>query len=957
MRGLLVLCFFISGAAGLLFEVIWVRHLTLSLGHTTLAISVVLSAFMTGLAIGGYVGGEKADALTTRKLIQWYIACEMGIGLLGLFSHVLINSTTHAVPLIDLKFSSSLFKHTIWFFLSFLPLLAPTVLMGATLPLMSRWLFLESQSDSGGRSLGLAYGANTLGAVAGTMAAGFFLIPLLGLTKCYVAAALLNFSAAGLAYLALIQTPSTPLRPTKNISLEFPRKKEALLLLFLTGTAAMICQVAWTRLFSLVIGSSTYAFSMILLVFLIGLAVGSLLFRSIHRLFEPEWSNLWVLFLFLGLGVLAYLPMFNKLPYYFSELFQYTRGPNSLFLVQFLLCLIVMFLPTLIMGLVLPWTFEALSINQAAFGRMLGVAYLANTTGAIVGSALTGLILVPFWGAEKSIVVAAWLYAAALLIVVVFDKQTLAARRTKIGVSAFLIFVLATGLKPPLDPAVMSSGAFIYAPDYSRKDSYQDFLSDVRANRILFHEDGVSSTITVLETNWGIRFLRVNGKTDASSTSDMTTQLLQGYLARLLHSGTPKNALVIGLGSGVTVGALASDAQIEKIDCVEIEPAMKKILPYFKNVNRDIAEDPRFHFIPTDGRHYLEATSQSYDVISSEPSNPWIAGVSNLFTREAFQTIKNKLADDGVFCQWFHSYSMGLDDFTMVLNTFADVFPHVILFTSGEKDYFLLGSKKPWNIEYAHLENLFDSNPVMVGDLTLIGLNHPFTLLASTFLLDDADFRTFAENSPIHRDDKPTLEFSAPRFLHRGEDRLILESIMAAKKEFLPKGFKGLVTDNKGWALLYNMAGESFMRLRHTEQANLAFSKAMSKNPMDPRSWVNLGRIQLTKNEFIKAEQSFRKALAMNPHYALGHFHLGMLYLDQGLEEEGLRSLERGLKASPGDPMGALQVAQLYSKRGRKEEARKVVENALQYPIKNVDIYNGLIQFLSSLKEKPAQKI
>ncbi len=943
--------FFASGVASLLYETLWVKTLTIVFGHTALAVAGVLCAYMAGLCIGSLIGGRFADKLSPRSLLILFIALEIGTAVTGLLSHSLLLATQRFIVQAGALHGPLWAQTSLWFAVSFFFLAIPATLMGATLPLLVQWANRDY-------ALSILYGANLAGAVCGTVLAGFWCVPALGITGTFVAAALCNVFAAGIASFASLVAPGNAPPPGRqpqeasSPASSFPAPA-LYAMIVIAGAAAMVCEVAWARAFALILGSSTYSFSLMLLIFLAGLALGSIGFGLFRLVFTPTIEGFSCALALLAVLLLAYLPVTNILPFLFVKLFPLAlEGKLFLHLVQLLLCASIILAPASLMGMLFPW---AAALARPAGrpdsrrGSSAGTVYALSTIGNIIGSAVTGLVLLPLAGAERSLLVAVILYTAASLIGIVAAPL----RRTKAATAASLLLIslIASGIvfRPPWDPYLFSSGAFLYAPEYFHLKTFREFKEHLHQPAIIFHQDGLSSTVTVFESPWGERFLRVNGKTDASSGNDMSTQLLLSYLPVLYHQGNPKTALVIGLGSGVTAGALVASGSIDSITCVEIEPALSRAAAFFSDVNHGILNDPRFHLLTGDARQHLASTKKQYDLIVSEPSNPWIEGVASLFTKEAFHSARERLSPGGVFCQWFHSYAMKESDFRMIVQTFVAVFPHAVLLTTTENDFLLLGTNAPWRIDYRNAEKLFNANETAKKDLSLIGLHHPFALLSTTFLLQDKELRGYASGAPLHCDDRPVLEYSAPYYLYKDEKNAIASSILSSKVSFLPEGIEGLDMTGRERETLYNISGEAFLRLQQLRQAEQAIREASKLSDKNARTWTNLGRIHFLKENLPSAETAFRKALAADPGYALAWFHLGMLSLYQGREKEGLLSLEKGLELSPGDPMGSLHAGRLYMKLGRTADAKKLFTGALARPVASAELRSALTSLLGNL--------
>jgi spermidine synthase len=901
---------------------------------------------MAGLASGSFAANKLIQRFSKGNLLLTYALIEMGIGLTGLITKFCVPGVGHLLA----SHAGVNVQPVLWFIGPFFILLVPTFLMGLTYPLLVEWFRSE-------KAPGTLYGWNTLGAVAGAFFAGFLFIPHLGLSATFFIAAAFNTVAAAVALAASRsdnnQSDSIAVQAPQEAPINWTKRTIFLLsAFFITGLGSIACEVAWTRAFALLLGSSTYAFTIMLVTFLLAIALGAFAFRVIQWYVSPSIEGLSGALFLTAAAILVYLPFFNHLPFLYVRIFPLLIENQFLMdAARFFLCGIVMIFPAFLMGLAFPWILDLLIRENPGRKKMVGIGYGVNTAGCIVGGALTGLFFIPAFGTEQALHICVWIYAAAAALLF-FGTQTLSSRRLGVGLSLMVGLVIASAIRPPWDPMVISSGVFLYAPDYYGRKTYRDFQNDASQNTLLFYKDGVSCNVAVYQTPGSGRFLRVNGKTDASSGQDMHTQMLVSFLPALIHPATPEKALVLGLGSGVSAGALSTISSIKKIDCVEIEPAVAEALPLFNAINHSIRFNSKFKLIFSDGRHYLGATKEKYDLIISEPSNPWIAGIANLYTEEAFELSRSRLAPGGVFCQWFHSYSMSVEDFQLIMRTFSSVFPHAMLMTSGYKDFFFVGSNEPWRIDYEKMNRTIAANPDMALDLNMIDLDHPFTLLSSTFLLGDTAFREMAGNGALHKDDRPTLEFTSPRNLYRNLSQLVDQEILRHKKESLPEELVGFSPTKKEFALLYNMAGETYLRHQDLADAEKAFQKAFEADADNARTWANLGRVHNLKTQHFQAEKAYRKSIALDKSFALPWFHLGMMYLEQGLDDQALSYLMEGHKRAPTDPMGTLQIAQLQINRKNYAQAQRLLEEALKRPILNQELNASLEHMLLTAKQK-----
>ena len=384
--------------------------------------------------------------------------------------------------------------------------------------------------------------------------------------------------------------------------------------------------------------------------------------------------------------------------------------------------------------------------------------------GTIAGVVLAGFLLIPRFGVQASLVTAA---AANVSVGITVLAAFAPARRVLRGVAVaamVLLFTAAVLFFPRWDPRAMAGGVSIYAQRFTAAADPSALFRQVSASRqLLFYREGLNSTVAVERTEW-MTSLKVDGKTDASNGIDMSTQLMLGHLPTLLHS-RPERVLVIGLGSGVTAGALAQHPVVREIDVVELEPAVVEASRFFLRENRGVLRDPRVRLVIGDGRNFILATPKRYDVISSEPSNPWMAGVANLFSREFYHLARQRLADDGIMVQWLHGYSLFPRELKMILNTFRQSFPHSTLWRTIRGDYLLVGRASRLTVDYALLERRIAASATVREDLASLRVTSPLDLL-TMFFLDEADLATLASGAPENTDDRPLLEFAAPLALY-----------------------------------------------------------------------------------------------------------------------------------------------------------------------------------------------
>ena len=791
---LLRAAFFCSGAAALCYQVVWMRKLATFFGNTTLATSVCLTAFMAGLALGSYVIGRRAGEV--RQPFRYYARLELFIGAYGLASLYLIDAV-RAAYLALARHSPQLpldsFPLVAFQFLScFLVLLAPTAMMGGTLPMGVKGVV--RRLDAVGREVAWLYGLNTLGAALGVLLVGFFVLPKIGLSGSVVAAALLNFAV----YLAVFRRDSRDTPATAKTDSRSPMPKSPvalsrplLVLLMvgfgLSGFAGLALEVVWSRALCLLTGSSIYAFSAVLFAVLVGIALGSVVTARLfaRRPAGPAWFA--GVEIGAGISTLALVAIYAHLPHVFQRMVVNHGGNASALLTDDVFVILAfLFVPTLLAGASFPILSRVCAQDEARLPRTIGSIYAANTAGCIAGAFAAGFLLIPnpHLGLRATALLCAALYVlSGAAVLAVGTRRARLAAGLSLAVLAAAILLL-----PSWRPASISVGVF------DLRVAPRD-IEDESVQKLVYYREGSSCTVSVFDeprydaSNQpadgaaappSCRVLKVNGKVDASTlTVDATTQTLLAHLPLLLADRTD-SVLVVGLGSGATAGG-ATLHPVKRVDCVEIEPAVAEAATYFLSINNGVLSDPRFHLHFADARTYLATSPVKYDVIISEPSNPWVAGVSSLFTVEHFQACRDSLADDGVICQWFHLYELGRDDVRSVIASFLKAFPDTTLWAADDKalDVLLIAKKHPWKVNYPRLAARLNRLPNVAEELRAADLDTPERLLSS-LLRGPAGLQQIARGGLLNTDNFPRLEFSAP--LYMNDDAVYQENVRLVKE-------------------------------------------------------------------------------------------------------------------------------------------------------------------------------
>lgn len=919
-------CFFLSGVTGLMYEVVWSRLLGLVFGNTVYAISIVLAAFMGGLALGSYLGGRWADRL--RRPLFAYGLLEVGIGAYGLLSPFLLEGVGNVYQIVA---GAWVFPHPgaylIRFLLAILVLFFPTFLMGVTFPLLSRRFV--PRVDMVGHRVGWLYALNTWGAVVGAFSAGFLLFPTVGLVWTIRMAAIINFIIGLIAFL-LERTTSPAEFSTRPVTTPesfqpLPKDVQLILVAFaLSGFTSFLYEVAWTRALVLILGSSIYAFSTVLTTFLIGIAAGSHLYASIwaHR---PATIRRFA-WLQIGIAATAFviLPLFERLPLLFLALFPLTSPSHTLLLgAKFFISFLVIFPSTLFMGATMPCVVQMISHRQASVGSDVGIAYSFNTLGNILGAIITGFFLVPILGIQSSIKVGILLNVyLGLFCLWVWARSVSAFTRSAVALFALLAWIPLLTF-PPWDPMVLNSGVAVYPKTYLRQ--LREGKPFRRNGTVIYHREGLNGTVAVIQDGKA-RFLIVAGKTDASTSADKITQLMLGHIPLLLHP-KPESVLVVGLGSGMTAGAIAQ-YPINRLDIVEIEPAVAEAFRFFLTENRHVLQDPRTRLILEDARNFVGWSSEKYDVIALEPSNPWMAGVASLYTVEFFQDLKRLLKPRGIVGQWIHGYNLWPQDFQMIVRTFLHVFPHTTIWNPSDNDYLLIGHSAPFVFRSGEIEQRLETMPGVKSDLLSVSVRSPLGLL-SFFVLTPDDAAAFAQEGPLNRDDLPLLEFSAPKALHSNTAEVNVRLLNASRRTRFPPvdGVPPSRLDETD--LLYEWSLIAMVKGNLTEAFDY-LNRILAKEPRHAGAYLHRGQIFVAKKQHFRALEDFRRSISIDPQFALAHYQLGLLYLRQKLPGKAVASLEAAVKIDTDNPLFQRRLGDAYRKQKRYSEAAKYYQSSLK---------------------------
>lgn len=757
-RPLVFTLLFLSGFTGLVYELAWSKRLANLLGNSGQAHAIVLATFMGGLAAGAWLFGRTADR--ARRPLVVYALLELGVGAYALVLPWVLDGLGG----VYLELAPGLegaARVTVRLALAALTLLAPTLLMGGTLPAMTR--HLAEHLHTARRELSLLYAVNSLGAAVGCLLAGVVMVPVAGLATSERFAAALNLAlglaALGLGWRAVLSGAPAGAQPAAARVYGPAAVRAALIGTALAGFTAMLYEITWIRVLAVVIGGTSYAFTLILSAFIFGLALGSFWLST-----RPESDALKLLGrlqLALVVAVCLALPAYSRLPYFFLQVNGVLRhAPQAWFVYQaitFAFCTAVLVPPTFLLGASFPAAARVAMASVQDVGGQLGRVYLWNTAGTVLGALLGGLLLLPAIGLEGNFLVglACNLLAAGVALWATGDQGSPLRRLRPLVVGVVVAAAFAASTRG-WATTVAASGRY---REWNRTfASFDEFRGEVEArSTVRFYRDDVFASVLVAEQGEH-RFLRINGKVDASNGSDLDTQVLAAHLGALTHPGEVKKVLLVGVGAGVTAGSLLAHP-IERLDLVEISPAVVDAARFFTPDNRDALSDPRCHLHLEDARTFLALSREKYDLIVSVPSNPWVSGVAGLFSRDFFRVAREHLADGGLMVQWIHTYESSEAMVKLVVRTLRDSFEHGTTWV-GPDDLVLIASRTPQQLDVEAMRARL-ARPQVAADLARIRIHEVTTLLARQ-VHSDAGQKRYGGEGRINTDDHNLLEYGSP---------------------------------------------------------------------------------------------------------------------------------------------------------------------------------------------------
>jgi spermidine synthase len=947
-----------------------------------------------------------------RNLLSLYGKVECAIGIYALLLPFLIYLVK---PLYVLAYNS-LFIHFLWyrlftFFGCSLLLIVPTTLMGVTLPVLCRF-YVEDLGHIGVRT-GRLYGVNAFGGAAGAALCGFFLIAGFGIWGSILTAAGINIFI-GVLCIGMAREDMTPVyEPTgkgKGKSKPKGQKEQqyppivpiddkriitsALWIFGISGFCSMAYEVFWTRLLGLILGPTTYSFSLVVCTFIVGLALGNIIFGRLADRVKETFRLLVITQACAACFALLVSQFLGNSQFFFSKLIYTFQGDfGEKILVQSVVLFFVLIGPTVFLGATFPLVNRIYARSLPEIGRSIGTAYAINTIGAILGSFVAGFIFIPLLGKENGLRITAGLQFSVSLLALTYlsirtGEKTRAAVRGLVAASLGIFLLINF---PSWNRNILSRGwyhRFDTFDKYFSTTSWFDavwkgaskFARHVAGYEVVFYGDGIGGFTTVEKwvnpigkANYA---LLNNSKEDASSHGDRLTQSLLAHIPLLFHPD-PEKVMVLGLASGMTAGEVLL-YPVKQLDVLEINDQAVKAAEFFNQWNNNCLTDPRTRIIVQDGRNHLELTNERYDVIISEPSNPWMAGMANLFTLEHFKTIKGRLTGNGIFVQWIHSYEMDWSAFAMVGRTFAEVFPDGLLMKTQLSDFLLVGfsGEKTLDLKTA------DKNIAYAGKSGNITIRDPRVIFN---LIVSENLKELFGSGPLHTDNRPHLEFAAPRNLARSdgtiEARIRDDSRLSEETKEMVELNKNIDSSLDTLELLAADFSPTFknvdlnkatpaqnQRYRdivkdycseesvtdygifigsglETQCAQLQLGKIrehLASSHEDSQAYYNLALALNVMGNTREGIDALQKAISLDANFYDAYFELGIAYLTQGRFDEAIPQFSEALRIKPDSAEAYTNLGNVYLAQGNGSAAIYNYNKALTIDPGNAMVHHNL---------------
>jgi spermidine synthase len=935
-KTLLSICFLFSGTTSLALEIVWAKKLSYVLGNSLYGSSTVVAAFMAGLALGAYL--SRLPRFRNLPPIKLYASLQILIAIGGFISVPVIDSVE---PLFAWMYQSLSQTQSVFLFVRFTVVFAlvvlPVTLMGMTLPIVVE--AIKGSEESTPRTGGVLYGVNTLGALLGTLAAGYWLIPTFGLLKATWLIAGVDLALA----LILFGLARSHLKPAQ-ISEFVSRRKIVFIdwVILISGFTAIALEVVWFRYLVNVFGASTYALTNMLATYLFGIAAGSLIGV---KLLTKSTEKLRLL-INLQLGVcfvtLFGITIYNFMPDFYINLYWWLGGSGSflnLFTAQISIALLVVLAPTLIFGAMFP-VFLAYEKSES---HPVSRVYAYNTIGGIFGSLLAGFFILPVFGMDSSLRLLVAVNMALALALIFRIREPL--RQRLVTQTAVLVgFLVVSLLIPRVDTLQLSRGVFMLL---NNQANYEN-ISSQKDRRILFEQEGINGSIAVVANEWGQGDLglRVSSKPVAvTGEAGRRHLLLLGHLP-MMFAKSHSDVAVIGYGTGITTGSVLKYPGVERLDVLELEKQVLAASKYFSVKNGRPLQNDKTRVHEEDGRIFLTYSNKKYDVITSDPISPWVAGAASLYSEDFYLKIKDRLNEGGVFCQWLQMGDYASQTYRGVVATIEKSFEHVAIFNFGH-DSMILASQNPLVLPWQSLNDLF-LHPPIAEELASNGINFPMEIINFLIAGTDQVSSYVSSTNNINNDDSVWLEYQMAKDLVSPREKnviaKIIEKMIPGRMAEIKRSFPGLPIGFVAEHLLRNppifipavhqliyedatqTLGDEFpLSTWFSERATLEDKQAQYK-----MLWES-SQANIRERNFASAQLQLEQLL--DEVTLQGYYGIGIEYvrvsMSLGHNDKALRIAKRLQRMSPALPFAYRAEIELRNAGG--DQLSEIVSRARQY--------------------------
>lgn len=847
IRFAVLMLFFLSGACGLVYEVVWMRMLTLVFGATAFATSTILASFFAGLALGAFLFGRIADK--AKNPLALYAILEAGVGAFAFLMPLLFAAVSGIYVFMYQKFGLGFYPISLLrFVLSFLILVAPATLMGGTLPVIIK--FVVQRRDRLGWDVGQVYAINTFGAVVGTLSAGFFLILLLGVKEAAYLAGAVNLLIAAVAFAMhrRLGSQGDATVPEDGEAEEAGEggegtlsSKETRLVLWavgLSGFCALALEVLWTRALVFFLDNSTHAFTTILTAFLLGIAIGALVIARFVD--KRKGLLLWLggVEVLIGIFALLAIPILGHSTPVIQSMTALSPMDSLLQWkwvgMRFATTLSVMLIPTILIGMTFPLVMKIYARSVKTVGTALGRVYSVNTMGGVFGSVLAGFLLIPLLGVQNSVVLISAINVGIGVVLILFDP--VAGTKLRMGTIAGSV--------------VIFGGLALFGLTGGNMNMIS-FTERIEAAEIHFYKEGIGSTVKVFESEFGDRLVSINGFPVAGTPLGLQdAQIPLAHLPLLLSAAPNPRVNLVGFGAGgASWGVMQYD--VEEVDCVELVPAVIDASVYFPDVNHGVVDVPRYNVILGDGRNYALMTDKTYDVISVDATSPKMAGNGSLYALEFYELLKENLNPGGVVVQWFPLHLLSEAEVRMTVKTFMEVFPHTTLWLTPLRGHaIILGTEERLEIDVASFRAKLEQDHIL-RELAELKVFDIYDVL-SWFSMGEEVLWDYVKDSGVNTDNHPRLEFTPAMayFVADAFKGLNMTHIHELRESVAPylANLGGTEEENAEFmdrvrlrfeATQHSLQGDILLALGRREEAIVEYNMALLIDP-DDKNWMNV---------------------------------------------------------------------------------------------------------------------